>query len=198
MAMNRHITNFILAILLAVGAGGTARADSKNPQLLQSIMARLAAQPDREASFTEEKHLSSLNAPLHIEGRLVFRHPAHLEKITTSPKPERLVVDAGQLSIAQGDASPRTLSLDDHPDLRALTSTIVATLAGDLPALQRFYTVDATGSQAQWRMILHPVDASVRHFVQQVTIDGAGPAVRQLSISQSNGDTQTMLISAAK
>ena len=75
-------------------------------------MARLAQAPQRRANFVEEKTLAALTVPLRSEGRLEYRRPDHLEKITTAPQYESLVVEGGRLVIAAGGDPPRVVELD--------------------------------------------------------------------------------------
>jgi hypothetical protein len=142
--------------------------------------------------------LSSLAAPVLSSGTLVFRHPGHLEKLTASPRPERMVIEAGRLTITDGQGQARTVALDAHPALQALATTMTATLAGDLEALRALFVVDDSGSQAAWRLVLHPAKPTLAHFITSVTLDGAQADLRGLRIVQANGDTETMQITPSK
>ena len=186
------------ALLLAALAPGALAQSQANPNLAATIMARLAALSDRDASFTEQKRLASLAAPLQSRGTLVFRHPAHLEKITVAPRPERLVIDQGKLSIISPGAAPQNVALDAHPALQAMATAIGAALAGDLPALQRVYAVDARGSLADWHMVLRPRSASLARFITTITLDGAGADLHSFALVQGNGDSQTLEIQPAR
>ena len=64
-------------------------------------MRMLAGVPQSSASFAEVKVLAMLNRPLRATGRLVYRRPAHLEKITLEPQPESLVVDGDRLTLTE-------------------------------------------------------------------------------------------------
>ena len=186
------------ALLLAALAPAASAQSTTEPTLAAAIMARLAAMPDRDASFTEQKRLASLAAPLQSSGKLVFRHPAHLEKITTAPRPERLVIDQGTLSIISPNAAPQNVALDAHPALQAMTTAIGAALAGDLPALQRVYAVDATGSLADWHIVLRPRSPALIRFITTITLDGAGSDLHSFALVQGNGDSQTLEIQPAR
>jgi hypothetical protein len=187
-----------VAVLLAALAPGAVAQSPAATKLAAAIMARLAALPDRDAAFTEQKRLASLEAPLQSSGTLVFRHPAHLEKITAVPRPERLVIDQGTLSIISPGAAPQNVALDAHPALQAMTTAIGAALAGDLPALQRVYAVDARGSLADWHMVLRPRSASLARFITTITLDGAGADLHSFALVQGNGDSQTLEIQPAR
>lgn len=155
-------------------------------------MARLAAVPERRATFREEKTLGALAEPLLSFGRLTYRRPAHLEKITTSPMSEQLVVDGARLVITAGQEAPRVVDLDGVPELRALVDTVRGTLAGDLPALRRAFTVSLAGSMAAWRMTLLPADARVARLVARVVIEGAQDQPLHIVTTQADGDTDRL------
>jgi len=179
----------LLAILAPARAAGDARTS-----LAAGIMQRLAALPDRDAAFQEQKTLRSLTAPLTSHGKLIFRHPAYLEKDTEAPNAERLVIDKGNLTIAAAGAVPRRVALDSHPGLRALATTIASTLAGDLDALQALYSIDGVGNLADWRLTLRPRTGQLARFVTMVTLAGAGADLRSLQIDQANGDRDRLTI----
>ena len=73
-----------------------------------------------------------LNRPLRATGRLLYRRPAHLEKITLEPQPESLVVDGNRLTLTEASEAPRVIDLDGEPAIRAMVDAIRGTLSGDL------------------------------------------------------------------
>ncbi len=150
---------------------------------LDEVMARLAQAPQRRATFVEEKRLAALDQPLRSTGRLSYVRPAHLEKITTAPQPEQLVVDGGRLIMTAGQDAPRVIELDDHPEIRAVVDTIRDALSGNLPDLQRDYDITGSGSLDDWRLVL-----SWRRRCGEVRIAG-GADVRSIESVQANGDT---------
>ncbi len=156
-------------------------------------MARLAQAPARRASFVEEKTFAALNAPLRSEGRLEYRKPDHLEKITTSPAPESLVVDGNRLVVDSGGDPPRVVELDGQPDIRTLVDTIRGALSGDLLLLRRTYDVSGTGTPADWHILLHPRDPAVARLVKEVRLAG-GADLRSIESVAPNGDTDTLAV----
>lgn len=162
--------------------------------LAEAVMAQQAGLPSRSIGFVEEKHLASLTAPLVSRGRLVFIRPAHLEKDTAAPKPERLVIDGDRLTIAEDSAAPRTVALDEHPVLRAIADTLRAALLGDLATLRRLYAIEEQGSRQEWRLMLMPRAPALRRALARVTLDGDGADLRQIVIQQENGDTDRLTL----
>jgi outer membrane lipoprotein-sorting protein len=183
----------LLAPLLTLSAMPAQAAS-----LAEMVMTQAAAIPSRSTDFVEEKRLASLTAPLISRGRLAFTRPSHLEKNTEAPKPEHLVIDGDRLTITEDREAPRTVSLDEHPALRALADTLRATLSGDLAALRRIYAIEEQGSPQSWRLVLVPRDLALRRTLARVTLDGSEADLRQIVIQQTNGDEQRLIMSVQK
>jgi hypothetical protein len=160
-------------------------------------MQMLARTTESHASFTEQKTLAMLTRPLNATGRLSYRRPGHLEKITLEPQAENLVVDGNRLTLTEQDAAPRVIDLDGEPAIRALVDAIRGTLSGDLAALRRSYTVTMDGSVSNWRLTLVPTDPRVAQLIVRTTIEGAGTALHLVHTTQANGDEMRMTISPA-
>ena len=75
------------------------------------------------------------------------------------------------LTVVRGGHT-RTLDLKAYPAVVPFIESIRATLAGDLPALERLFTVDFAGNIARWRLTLTPRDPQVAKTVSRVRIDG--------------------------
>jgi len=156
-------------------------------------MARLAAVPERRARFQEEKRLAALTEPLRSTGRLLYRRPDRLEKVTESPEAESLVVDGDRLVITTGQEPPRVVDLAAHPEVRAAVDAVRGPLSGDLAALRRSFAVTASGTPAAWRLVLVPTDPAAR-LLATVEVDGAGDQPREVVIQQADGDEDRLLI----
>jgi hypothetical protein len=161
---------------------------------LNELMQALAAVPEGRASFTEQKTLAALSAPVVTHGRLAYRRPDYLEKVTYPPNQETLVVNGSHLTFAMAEETPHALDLDQEPAIRALVDAMRGTLAGDLPALQRGYTITMDGDLAAWRLTLVPREATVAQLLRQVVIAGSGAALHAVDSVQPNGDTAEMTI----
>jgi outer membrane lipoprotein-sorting protein len=161
------------------------------PQLMQS----LAQVQSSEAKFKERKYLAVLIAPLDSSGTLSFQAPGHLEKHTLKPKAESLVLDKGVLTIdSKARNIKRTLVLQEYPAVWAFVESIRSTLAGDLPTLQRFYTIKLKGNAGKWSMELIPLDSKTRQVMAEIVVSGRGAHVTGIETTESNGDRTTMTI----
>ena len=163
---------------------------------LAAVMAGLHAVSHAAAHFTEYRTTQLLTQPLESSGTLRWDAPDHLEKTTLQPQAEQLVVDNNNVTIRHaGDT--RTLALPDYPPLAALVESLRATLAGDLPTLQRLYDLTFSGSVAQWHIQLLPKDAQTGDLVTRITVSGAGPALRKIETLEATGDQSLMDITPA-
>jgi outer membrane lipoprotein-sorting protein len=180
----------LLAVALLLPA--VARA---SPVSLPQLMAMLARVPARHANFQEDRHIAQLTAPVHDSGTLDYVRPSRLEKHTTAPHDERLVVDGDKLWIVRAGQPTRYLDLSDQPEISSLVDIVRGTLAGDLAALQRSYTVALGGDLESWQLTLTP-DARLAGFLRVVHIDGAGTDLHRIEMVQANGDSTQMTISS--
>ena len=162
---------------------------------IDELMQKLAQVTESDASFTEDKILAMLTIPLHSTGRLRYRRPSHLEKITQEPQPESLVVDGNRLTLTEANQAPRVIELDSEPAIRALVDAIRGTLSGDLAALRRSYNVVVAGNESDWRLTLTPTNPRVARLVTRTMIAGAGTALHLVQTVQANGDEMRMTIS---
>lgn len=162
-------------------------------------MAALATVRESRAAFAEEKALAVLATPLASRGTLLYAAPSRLEKRTETPFQERVAVDGDRLTYERpAEGVSRALDLDAAPELRGLVEAVRGTLAGDLAALRRHYSVGYEGTQDAWRLTLVPVDPRVRELLKVVRVDGTGTDLRRVETIEADGDVSTMTIEPAR
>jgi len=183
----------VLGFMIGAVSAGPTRADS--PMALADLMHALAARTTSNAHFVERRYLKMLSEPLKSSGTLTYVAPDRLEKVTLWPRPQRMTVDGDRLSIAPGpDGNPKTLSLATQPEVDAFVEAIRGTLAGDLPALERFYTVGLVGNWSDWALRLEPKAAAARKLLASVLLKGQAAGVQTIDIEETDGDRTEMII----
>jgi hypothetical protein len=187
-----HRRHAALLLGLAARAPSPAAAQQAAPPAVEALMRLMRAVPERRDSFAEERAIPELDLPLPSTGVLLWRAPDRLEKHTTSPIDERLRVEGARLLYERADRGiRRELGLDDQPEMRALVEAVRATLAGDLPGLQRHYEIGFEGApNAEWRMFLTPLSARVRAAVQRVLLSGQGAQILAVDTEGGGGVTR--------
>jgi hypothetical protein len=182
----------VLAVVLSVAAWAPAPAAELG---LEQLMQNLGRVQSSEGRFTESKHLSILEAPLESSGTLVYRAPGRLEKHTLTPEPETLILDNGQLVLESVKRGWRkSFSLREYPVIWAFVESIRSTLAGDLPMLQRFYTVELEGGVSGWQLRLRPREPEMQAVVDEVRISGSGTWINQIETLETGGNRAVMNI----
>ncbi len=190
---------FLLPLLAIRGAGVPAQvqagATAARVWGIQQLMQSLQQVKSASSQFVERKYLHVLDQPLIASGTLLYVAPDQVQKITVSPKWERLALAGDTLTIEGGaEDRNRTLSLARYPEVGALVEGIRATLAGDLPALQRFYEISLSGDAADWQLALVPKDATLRKLVKSILIAGSGNTIRRVMTEDADGDHSDMSI----
>jgi outer membrane lipoprotein-sorting protein len=177
----------LAALLLAAAHAWGAAWDVK------ALMDALRDHRPARAQFSETRHLALLDRPLESSGELTFTPPDRLEKRTTSPGTERLVVDRDTLSVERAGRT-RTFALRDYPQAAALAGGIRATLAGDRAALERDYALALDGNARAWHLTLRPRAAALSAIVKRIEVSGNGPDVRRIETQQADGDWSVLLV----
>ena len=181
----------LLALLFASSCSALA-ADAFNAQVLMDLLAR---NKSAHADFVDRKYLASLDRPLESSGELLYSAPSRLEKRTLKPKAETLIVDGNTLAIER-NGTKRTISLASYPEISPFVESIRATLAGDLPTLQRDYRVTVDGTQDKWRLVLLPSDQRIAAAISRVTLTGSGSQVDSFEVLQADGSRSVSTITA--
>lgn len=181
--------------LCTIGFEGGTGAAAQQAWGLPQLMSALAQVKSAAGQFTERKTMRMLTQPLIASGRLAYVAPSHIEKVTVSPMPERLVMDGDRVTIASGpNNETHSFSVADFPQIGGLVEGIRATLAGDLPTLERLYTTRLSGAPAGWDLQLVPRDRDLAHVVKWIEFRGEGNRIRTIDTEDGDGDRSEMTI----
>lgn len=160
---------------------------------LDELMHLLAGRQHGQVNFVEQHFLAVLTRPVESRGELIYDAPDRLEKRTSEPRPESLVLAGEVLTIRRGRHS-QVLDLRAYPQILPFVESIRATLAGDRGALERVFHVDYGGNLARWTLILVPREGQVAKTVSQVRIDGSQDNLLTVEIREADGDRSLMTL----
>lgn len=190
----------MLAVMVSMAAsaaqGGTDLAATSTFDI-HKLMAGFHKVSQATGQFTERKYVSMLNEPLESSGTLVYFAPDHLEKYTSQPYQERLIVNGDTIVVDQGEGQVRTLSIEESPELGALIESIRGTLSGNAAILERFYSLELQGTNAAWTFTLTPKSKQMRALVQSIHIVGIKASIRTIETRERSGDYSVMTIAEA-
>ena len=180
----------LLAALLALPCAALAAFN------VNELFASLAKERPARTAFTETKYLSLLDKPVESSGELLFTPPHTLEKRTVKPRPERVVVDRERVTLER-NGRRQSLGLRENPGVAVLVESIRGTLAGDLAALTRTYSVGLDGTPERWRLVLRPLQPELASLAERIEIGGSQGRVATVEIFQADGDRSVMSLSPA-
>jgi hypothetical protein len=163
---------------------------------VDDLMTALAARGSADATFTEQRYVPVLDAPVQSSGTLRFVAPDRLEKHTLQPRAESLVLAGDQLTLRQGPRT-RRLALTDLPDSGLAINSLRGTMAGDLAALRRGWNVTLFGERRIWTLSLTPLSAAVAQYIETVLIQGQQDQIDRIEIRQADGVRSVMQIKPA-
>lgn len=194
------VTIVACAILLAMPgaspAWAQARGDSEEPgdQGLRRVLAAVAGQPLKAASFIERRLSALTNNPLESRGTLSFSSSGVIEKLTVSPLRERVTITAESLTIDGGAKPPTIIKLDASGGMAGYGIGLRALLAGNEKALRQVFDSKFSGSFDNWKVQLLPKDAALRRGIRQITVSGSGANLRVIETSEPGGDVVELTI----
>lgn len=166
----------------------------EDPWTLDRVMAEMAQSAKPTVRFVEERHLSITTEPVVLTGTMSYEN-GRLEKVTRSPKAERVLIDGDRVRIASPDQDvDRTAYLGDIPALESFVASLRATLDGDLGALRRRFRVDYTANGADWRLVLQPLSDEARAEIREVVISGRTARIESLTVMEASGDRTVVRI----
>lgn len=191
--MRNHRRSFLRLFAATSVLATTLCAAASQDLQLPDLMRLLAVQKSGKATFVERKYIALLDKPVVSSGELSFTAPDRLEKRTLSPRPESLVLVGDRLSI---DANGKKININllSHPEAAAFVESIRGTLAGDLGALERFYSLQLSGPAEHWILQLVPWQPEMLRIVSRIRFEGNQSAVNLIVFEQADGDRSEMRI----
>lgn len=184
----------LAAIVLSASACCAAAQQAEAPGFtLDRLMSLLAQRRHGEVTFVEMDYFAILDRPVKSSGVLVYEAPSHLEKKTLEPRQESLTLDGDQLTVQRGHRTYH-MQVSAYPQVAPYVDAMRDTLGGNEAALEKVFEVSLTGTLAQWKMELVPLDHGVARKVKQVTVSGSQDVIRSVEILQADGDHSVMTL----
>lgn len=174
--------------MLLAGVGGQEPAGSVESTItLEALMHHLATTSGVRAEFHEVKEIALLNRPLESDGTIYFVPPRRMARYTTKPTRSAFVLDGPRLSF-RDETGNENVDLSENRISRTIVDNLVVLFNGDLEALRARYDVGFKAQGARWNLDLVPRDSSVAEVVSRVVLQGDGPALSQMVVSEAEGD----------
>jgi outer membrane lipoprotein-sorting protein len=185
-----------LGAAVATAIGWPASLQAQAPFTLAQLMQTLAQAKAGEASFTEKRHVAMLERPLESSGRLSFEAPDTFVRETLKPRRERMAIVGNTLTMSQGSRT-RSMPLDALPEAAVIMEAIRGTLTGNREALERHFSASVSGDAQRWSLELVPREPRLREQVVSVRVAGQLAALREVTVTMTDGDRSVMSIEPA-
>lgn len=183
----------MFALMAVTGTGCLAAQQEGKGATLDQVMKLLAQRKQGQVDYTEEDYLALLDRPVKSSGVLVYRAPDHLEKRTLKPKKESLVLQGDELTVQRGHRTYH-VQVSAYPQVAPFVDAVRDTLAGDEGGLEKVFHVGFTGTVAEWKLRLVPLDRDVARKVSRVEITGGRDEIHSVEILQADGDRSVMTL----
>ena len=194
--MHRHMHTRIVSVLMGLALLCGSVAAHAQAWGLPDLMHMLAKHKSANATFTEKKFIALMDQPLESAGELSYTAPDKLEKRTLMPKAETMILDGDRLSMQRAGRRRMSVSLQSRPEAAAFVESVRGTMAGDLSALQKYYTLELAGRAEAWKLTLVPTQPGMLKIMSRIRIEGTQDAITLIIFDQADGDRSEMRIVA--
>jgi hypothetical protein len=187
----------LLALTLLIAAATQSAEPSADESAARELITRLAKPIPATIDFTEVRFSPLLQQPVIVSGTLGYAGPATLDRHVTQPYREDTEIRGESVLVRREGEPERSFALKRAPELQGLLTAFTSLLAGNYPAVERAFTIVASGNHDGWQIALAPRDARMAKRVKQIRIDGHSDVPRCFSIINANDSASMMLLGAA-
>lgn len=177
--------------------GRCAAAEARAAFDTATLIKQLARPAPASTAFTEIRFSPLLQQPIVVGGDLAYEGSTVLDRHVTRPYREDTAIRGESVTVQREGEPLRSFALKRAPELQGLLTAFTALLAGNQADIERQFTIAASGSDAQWQLVLSPIDTRVRKRVKQIEIDGRGSTPRCFAIVNANQGASIMLLGTA-
>jgi len=120
------------------------------------------------ASFTEQRFISVLAAPLEASGEVICLPARGLIVRLSTPIQRDTLITPKKIEQRDGNGASLSLSESSH-----VSTALLSLLSADVPAVSEEFTTTLTGSRLAWSVTLVPKDSLVAQVVARITVRGS-------------------------
>ncbi len=186
----------LLSLLLPLSANASAPepVTTALAPATRALIVSLGQPAPARTAFAEARFLRVLDRPLVISGELAWLGGDQLQRRVDKPRLETASIADGEVTVQRVGKRARHFSLHRAPQLQVLLDSFVGLLSGDPARLVQAFTIQRSGTAAQWTLSLVPRDEAVAGSVVGIEVDGVGKRSRCMRIRQANGDLAVDLL----
>jgi len=157
----------------------------------ERLMQQRAQVQTARADFVEVRKLSS-GQTHKSNGVLTYRAPGVLERHTSTPVAERIIIENDRMTMEMemgtGQTTRREFALSRVPAMRPFFVALRSLLSGDADTLQRMFEVAVEGDESSWKIRLVPREQADKQ-TRDILFSGKGNELQTVELRQKNGDS---------
>lgn len=161
---------------------------------LHELTAQLSAPSELRASFSQERNLTGFDRTLKAEGNLLVSRTHGILWRQSAPFAQDVVLDERGILVNDGTGL-KAMAQNDNPQLQSLAQMLKALFAGDLSALEQFFTLELIGTTEQWSLALTPTQEPLSLIFAGIELHG-GQFVQTVILKDKAGDSTKISFSA--
>lgn len=183
----------IAAILLSFANPVLADSD----ELLDELVARSQSIQSLEGVFEQQKTIAVLPMPLASNGRFSFEQGKEVVWETLVPVQSRMTLTAGGIHLDDASGADKTPAQVKQAGAEIVAKIFMGVIAGELDSLKDYFTLSATGTTGDWKILLKPRSENLAAYINDIELSG-GEFTEHLNISEANGDKTYIVFATQK
>ncbi len=154
---------------------------------IADLTTQLSQPQELRAHFSQERTLTGFSRSLKAQGTLLVSRDHGILWRQSTPFAQDVVID--ERGILVGNATGlKTMSKADNPQLQAFAQMLQALFAGDLSALEQFFTLELKGEPDKWQLTLTPTQEPINLIFSAIELEGA-QYVNHVTLKDRAGDS---------
>jgi hypothetical protein len=179
-----------LVSTFSASADVVAPAQPVGELTLEILMHHMSRTSGVKARFRESKEVRLLSNPIETRGEIFFIPPDRFARHTSEPGHTTLVIDGESLRF-DDEIGDEKIDLSSDPIARQFVDNFTVLFNGDLPELRRRYQIRFQADDERWELVLDPSAKTLRRYLRSITLRGDGPALSEMIVVETDGDTTT-------
>ncbi len=161
---------------------------------LATLTAQLAQPQELRANFAQERSLTGFARTLKAHGTLLVSRSHGILWRQSAPFAQDVVIDERGILVDAGTGL-KALTSADNPQLQSFAQMLKSLFAGDLSALEQYFSLELTGTESQWQLTLTPTHEPMSIIFAGITLQG-GAYVTDVTLTDKAGDHTKIVFTA--
>ena len=179
----------LLCLLLSLSLMSNASAELT----LTQLTAQLSTPQELRAHFAQERIMTGFSRTLKAEGTLLISRDHGILWRQNTPFAQNVVIDERGILVDTGSGL-KALSSAQNPQLLSFAQMLKSLFAGDLSALEQYFTLALSGTAQSWQLTLTPSHEPINLIFHNIELQGSS-YVEQVTLNDKAGDSTHIVFS---